>query len=71
VTPCRARRPLVLIEHMTRAILRSHGVMLDEVRAELYGVGIKVLLQAVRRNLARFPKEFMFQFTTSQWAALR
>ncbi len=34
--------------------------MLDSDLAELYGVATKVLLQAVKRNLNRFPEDFMF-----------
>lgn len=36
-----------------------------------YGVAIKVLLQAVKRNLERFPEDFMVQLTAAEWAALR
>jgi DNA-binding PadR family transcriptional regulator len=39
--------------------------------AELYGVQTKVLVQAVKRNLARFPADFMFQLTGEEFAALR
>jgi hypothetical protein len=39
--------------------------------AELYGVETKVLIQAVKRNRARFPPDFMFQLTASEWAGLR
>jgi ORF6N domain len=58
---------------ITGAILvqRGHRVLLDETLAELYGVETKVLIQAVKRNLARFPPDFMFQLTASEWAGLR
>jgi hypothetical protein len=46
-------------------------VLLDEVLAQLYGVETRALVQAVKRNLARFPGAFMFQLTASEWAALR
>ena len=61
------------IEGITGAILvqRGHRVLLDETLAELYGVETKVLIQAVKRNLARFPPDFMFQLTASEWAGLR
>ncbi|HVW69473.1 MAG TPA: ORF6N domain-containing protein [Steroidobacteraceae bacterium] len=64
---------LVPLNHITRAILvlRGHRVLLDTDLAELYGVATKVLLQAVKRNLERFPKDFMFQLTSDEWAALR
>src|ERR1700675_2536580 len=52
-------------------VLRRHRVLLDEDLAELYGVETRVLVQAVKRNLSRFPRDFMFQLTTAEWAALR
>ena len=59
--------------HIARTILvlRGHRVLLDEALAELYGVETRVLVQAVKRNLARFPEDFMFQLTAPEWAALR
>ncbi len=44
-------------------LLRGHKVMLSGDLARLYGIKAKVLLQAVRRNLERFPEDFMFQLT--------
>ncbi|MFA4854154.1 MAG: ORF6N domain-containing protein [Candidatus Omnitrophota bacterium] len=44
-------------------ILRGKRVMLDKDLAELYGVPTKVLNQSVRRNIRRFPIDFMFQLT--------
>ena len=43
--------------------VRGHKVMLDADLAELYGVPSKVLVQAVKRNSARFPPDFMFPIT--------
>ena len=40
--------------------------MLDRDLAELYGVNTKVLNQAVKRNIKRFPKDFMFQLSTTE-----
>ena len=51
--------------------LREQRVMLDADLAELYGVQTKVLVQAVKRNLMRFPGDFMFQLTAAEFAALR
>jgi len=51
--------------------IRSHNVMLDSDLAELYGVETKVLNQSIRRNLERFPEDFMFQLTESEWESLR
>src|SRR6185312_9110615 len=39
--------------------------------AALYGVEIRVLVQGVKRNLARFPEDFMFQLSAAEWSALR
>jgi hypothetical protein len=41
--------------------IREQKVMLDRDLAELYGVDTKVLKQAVRRNMIRFPADFMFE----------
>ena len=48
--------------------LRGHQVMLDRDLAELYEVQTKVLNQAVKRNRERFPEEFCFQLTISEYA---
>lgn len=42
-------------------LIREQKVMLDRDLAELYGVDTKVLKQAVRRNILRFPEDFMFE----------
>ena len=47
-------------------LIRSQKVMLDFDLAELYGVPTKALNQAVRRNLERFPEDFMFQLTIEE-----
>ena len=44
-------------------VIRGVSVMLDSDLAGLYGVSVKALLQAVRRNRKRFPSDFMFQLT--------
>ena len=45
--------------------------MLDTDLAKLYGVPTKVLNQAVKRNVTRFPADFMFQLTSEETTALR
>ncbi len=45
--------------------------MIDSDLAELYGTQTKVLVQAVKRNLARFPGDFMFQLTADEFSILR
>ena len=54
---------VIPIERITQAILliRGQKVILDRDLAQLYGVGTRVLNQAVKRNRARFPEDFMFQ----------
>jgi hypothetical protein len=47
-------------------LIRGQKVLLDMDLAALYGVETKVLNQAVRRNLARFPADFMFQLTKAE-----
>ncbi len=51
--------------------LREKRVMLDADLAELYGVPTKALVQAVKRNLIRFPADFMFRLGIKEFAALR
>jgi phage regulator Rha-like protein len=51
--------------------IRGQKVMLDRDLAELYGVETKTLKRAVRRNLDRFPLDFMFQLTEEEEQALR
>jgi hypothetical protein len=66
-------RSAVPMERIENAIvfIRGHKVILDRDLAELYGVETGVLLQSVRRNLNRFPNDFMFQLTVQENAALR
>jgi len=52
-------------------IIREQKVMLDSDLAELYEVDTKVLNQAVKRNIARFPQDFIFQLTTKECDSLR
>jgi phage regulator Rha-like protein len=52
-------------------LLRGHKVMLDRDLAELYGVETRALIQAVKRNPARFPSDFMFQLTNQEVIGLR
>jgi len=52
-------------------MLRSQKVLLDTDLAELYGVTTSSLVQAVKRNLDRFPDDFMFQLDATEWESLR
>lgn len=51
--------------------VREQRVMLDADLAQLYGVETRVLVQAVKRNLTRFPADFMFQLSAAEFQALR
>jgi len=52
-------------------LARGHKVMLDEDLAKLYGVETRILTRAVRRNLDRFPDDFMFQLSDQELTNLR
>jgi len=52
-------------------LIRGHKVMLDSELAELYEVETKVLIQAVKRNVQRFPEDFMFQLNDREFMNLR
>ena len=65
--------PLAPVERIAQTILfiRDQKVMLDADLAALYGVDTRTLVQAVRRNVARFPADFMFQLTKQEFDSLR
>lgn len=62
-----------LAPHIASRILalREQRVMLDADLALLYGVETRVLVQAVKRNAARFPQDFMFQLSREEFVNLR
>ena len=78
-------KQIIPIEQISGKILliRGQKVILDRDLAELYGVETKVLKQAVKRNIERFPEDFMFvlaieeftnlrsQIVTSRWGGIR
>lgn len=51
--------------------IRGHKVMLDRDLSEMYGVKTKVLKQAVKRNISRFPEHFMFALNKEEFQNLR
>ena len=61
------------LERIERKILliRDQKVLLSTDLATLYGVPTKVLIQAVKRNISRFPEDFLFQLTAEESSALR
>lgn len=52
-------------------MVRGQQVMLDRDLAVLYGVETRVLNQAVKRNIDRFPKDFLFRLTKQEWECLK
>lgn len=64
---------LIPAERIERRIvlLRGHKVLLDRDLAELYEVEVKQLNQAVKRNVERFPADFMFQLSEKEYESLR
>lgn len=66
-------KALIPAAKIENAILfvRGHKVMLDSDLAELYEVETKMLNQAVKRNIHRFPSDFMFQLTQKEMESLR
>lgn len=65
--------PAAIPEQVVRSILfvRGDKVLLDSQLAVFYGVPTKALVQAVKRNLDRFPADFMFQLTNDEWDILK
>ncbi len=64
---------VIPIERIEKRIflIRAQKVMLDSDLAELYEVPTKVLVQSVKRNLVRFPTDFMFQLDYQEFNNLR
>jgi hypothetical protein len=63
-----ATNDLLPTEQIERSIviLRGHKVLLDRDLARMYGVDVKALIQAVKRNAARFPTDFMFRLEAEE-----
>jgi hypothetical protein len=68
-----AKQLPIRVDRIEKAILlvRGQKVMLDRVLAELYGVETGALNRAVKRNIQRFPEDFMFQITDEEAERLR
>jgi hypothetical protein len=66
-------KELIPVERIENKILliRGHKVMLDRDLASLYGVTTGNFNKAVRRNMKRFPDDFMFQLTRAEYHSLR
>ncbi len=67
--PKRTSSELVAVGNVEERIfsIRGHKVMLDEDLAELYGVRTKRLNEQVKRNISRFPTDFMFRLTPEEF----
>jgi hypothetical protein len=52
-------------------VIRGEKVMLDRDLSEMYGVETKVFNQSVKRNIERFPKDFMFTLSETEWDNLK
>jgi len=67
------KKSLIPVDRIEKAILliRGQKVMLDADLAELYGVETRVLVQAVKRNIERFPEDFMLQLSKEEVDFLR
>ena len=67
--------PIVMVseENILKKIylIRGQKVMLDRDLAEMYGVEVRVLNQAVKRNSTRFPEDFMFQINRDEFQNLK
>ena len=66
-------KDLMPVERIEQRIylIRGHKVMLDRDLAELYGVETGALNRAVKRNIIRFPLDFMFPLNASEWKDLK
>jgi len=64
---------VIPLQTITNAILfiRGHKIILDEDLAKLYEVETRILTRAVKRNLERFPEDFMFQLNEEEYENLR
>lgn len=52
-------------------LIRNEKIILDHDLAQLYEVETRVLIQAVKRNIERFPRDFMFQLSTDEFSNLK
>ena len=66
-------KSIVYLQKIERTIymIRGQKVMLSTHLADLYGVEPKVLMQAVKRNIDRFPEDFMFQLSVKEFDNLK
>ncbi len=67
------KKAIVPVERVAQSILliRGQKVLLDADLAQMYGVETKALVRAMKRNIDRFPSDFMFQLTKDEFNDLR
>ncbi len=67
------KQELIIHERITKAIylVRGHKVLMDSELAEMYGVETRRLNEQVKRNIERFPEDFMFQLLPKEWENLK
>jgi ORF6N domain len=67
------KQELIIQERIAKSIylIRNQKVLLDSELAEMYGVETKRLNEQVRRNMDRFPEDFMFQLSNEEWENLK
>jgi ORF6N domain len=72
-TNVKKAKSIVPVERIERAIylIRGQNVMLSTHLADLYDVAPKVLMQSVKRNIDRFPEDFMFQLSAGEFENLK
>jgi hypothetical protein len=62
---------VAVIDRLRIFEVRGQAVVLDSDLAAIYGVRTKVFNQAIRRNAARFPADFLIRLTAEEWKTLR
>ncbi len=72
MTKNQSKKTPLLVQNIDKTIymIRGQKVMLDEDLAKLYGVETRILNQAIRRNIERFPNDFMFQLIKKEFINL-
>ncbi len=68
-----SKKALLKVENIASQVVfvRGEKVLLDYSLAALYAVQVKALKQQVRRNIERFPEDFMFELSREEWSSLR
>jgi len=69
----KSKQSIIPVSRIENSIfmIRNEKVMLDQDLAAMYGVETRVLVQAVKRNIERFPRDFMFQLNKDEFSNLR